>query len=206
VRDDGVVSTDDPTPAPAAPPGRKRILLLVGVAVTVLALDLATKVAAVAQIDPLRPVVVPGGFLELRLLRNPGAAFSLATGMTWLLTLVAVVVVVVIVRMARKLRSPGWAWGLGLVLGGALGNLVDRLFRAPGPLQGHVVDFVALVHDGRSIWPVFNVADSCIITGGALLVLMAFLGREPDGTRSASRTRRTASATSDNSRTEGPGA
>ena len=184
------MSTDDPTPAPAPPSGRKRIRLLVGVAVTVLALDLLTKVAVVARIDPLRPVVVPGGLLELRLLRNPGAAFSLATGMTWLLTLVAVVVVVIIVRMARRLRSAGWAWGLGLVLGGAVGNLVDRLFRAPGPLQGHVVDFVALVHDGRSIWPVFNVADSCIITGGALLVLMALLGREPDGTRTASRGQR----------------
>lgn len=185
------MSTDDPTPGPAArtalPASRTTILLLVGVAVTVLALDLLTKALAVARIDPQRPVVVPGGFLQLRLLRNPGAAFSLATGMTWLLTLVAVVVVVAIVRMARRLRSAGWAWGLGLVLGGAVGNLVDRLFRAPGPLQGHVVDFIALVHDGRSIWPVFNVADSSIITGGALLVLMAFLGREPDGSRTGSR-------------------
>lgn len=200
------MSTVDPTSAPAPPSGRKRIRLLVGVTVTVLALDLLTKVLVVARIDPLRPVVVPGGFLELRLLRNPGAAFSLATGMTWLLTLVAMVVVVVIVRMARRLRSPGWAWGLGLVLGGAVGNLVDRLFRAPGPLQGHVVDFVALVHGGRSVWPVFNVADSCIITGGALLVLMAFLGREPDGTRTESRRSTTAEPRTSDSSTGAPGA
>lgn len=181
------MSADNPAPDPAPPAGRKRIRLLVTVALTVLVLDLATKALAVARIDPEQPVVVPGGFLELRLLRNAGAAFSLATGMTWLLTIVAVVVVVIIVRMARRLRSPGWAWGLGLVLGGAIGNLVDRLFRAPGPLQGRVVDFLALVHDGRSIWPVFNIADSCIITGGALLVLMATLGREPDGSRTVSR-------------------
>lgn len=185
------MSTDNAAPDPAPPAGPKRIRLLIAVALTVLGGDVATKVLAVARIDPQQPVVVPGGFLELRLLRNPGAAFSLATGMTWLLTIVAVVVVVVIVRMARRLRSSGWAWGLGLVLGGAIGNLADRLFRAPGPLQGRVVDFVALVHDGRSIWPVFNVADSCIITGGALLVLMAFLGREPDGSRTVSRRTRT---------------
>lgn len=181
------MSTEIPALDPAPPAGRKRIRLLVVVALAVLVLDVATKVLAVARIDPQQPVVVPGGFLELRLLRNPGAAFSLATGMTWLLTIVAVVVVVIIVRMARRLRSAGWAWGLGLVLGGAIGNLLDRLFRAPGPLQGHVVDFLALVHDGRSIWPVFNVADSCIITGGALLVLMAILGREPEGGRTVSR-------------------
>ncbi|MEO6880416.1 MAG: signal peptidase II, partial [Mycobacteriaceae bacterium] len=100
-------------------------------------------------------------------------------------------VVVVIVRMARRLRSAGWAVGLGLVLAGALGNLTDRVFRDPGPLRGHVVDFLALVHDGRSIWPVFNVADSCIVCGGILLVLLAFLGREPDGTRTTSRRRST---------------
>ena len=188
------MSTDNPAPDPAPPAGRKRIRLLVVVALTVLVLDVATKVLAVARIDPQQTVVVPGGFLELRLLRNPGAAFSLATGMTWLLTIVAVVVVVIIVRMARRLRSSGWAWGLGLVLGGAIGNLVDRLFRAPGPLQGHVVDFVALVHDGSSIWPVFNVADSCIITGGALLVLMSILGREPEGSRTVPRRTRSSDA------------
>lgn len=186
VRDDGGVSTEPVSPeSTSAPSGRGRIRLLSAVTVAVLAVDLLTKVAVVAVIDPRRPVRIPGGFLELRLLRNPGAAFSLATGMTWLLSLVAVAVVVVIVRMARRLRSPGWATGLGLVLGGALGNLVDRVFRSPGPLQGHVIDFVALVHDGRSIWPVFNLADPSIVTGGALLVLMAFLGREPDGTHTA---------------------
>jgi signal peptidase II len=116
--------------------------------------------------------------------RNPGAAFSLATGYTWVLTIVAIAVVVVIARVARRLRSPGWAIALGLVLGGALGNLGDRLFRAPGPLQGHVVDMVSVfAPDGRA-WPVFNVADSAIVCGGILLVLLALTGRELDGTTS----------------------
>lgn len=191
--DDGVVSTEpsaaqSPAESPAPDPaptvsGRRRIRLLALTAITVLALDLVTKVVAVATLSPQNPVRVPGGFVELRLLRNPGAAFSLATGMTWLLSLVALGVVVVIVRMARRLHSPGWALGLGLVLGGSLGNLADRLFRSPGPLRGQVVDFVALVNDGRSIWPVFNVADPSIVIGGGLLVVLAFLGREPDGTR-----------------------
>ena len=119
------------------------------------------------------------------LVRNPGAAFSLATGYTWVLSLIAVAVVVVIARIARRLRSAGWAVALGLVLGGALGNLMDRIFRAPGPLQGHVVDVVSLFAPDGSVWPVFNLADSSIVTGGVLLVLLALTGRELDGTRVA---------------------
>ena len=126
-----------------------------------------------------------GGLVYLQLVRNPGAAFSLATGYTWVLTIVAIAVVVVIVRVSRRLRSTGWAVALGLVLGGALGNLTDRLFRSPGPLQGHVVDVVSLFAPDGRVWPVFNLADSSIVSGGVLLVLLALLGRELDGTRSA---------------------
>lgn len=112
------------------------------------------------------------------MVRNPGAAFSMATGMTWLLTLIAAAVVIGVLRIGRTLRSTLWAIGLGGVLGGALGNLVDRLFRAPGPLQGHVVDFVSV-----GWWPVFNVADSSIVCGAILLVTLTVFGFEPDGTR-----------------------
>ncbi len=163
----------------------RRVRLLVIVAALVVAADVLSKVAVVAELEPGRSVRVIGGAVYLVLVRNPGAAFSLATGMTWLLTIVAVVVVIAIVRMARKLHSTGWAWGLGLVLGGALGNLIDRLFRAPGVLQGHVVDFISVILPGGYHWPVFNLADSSIVTGGILLVLLAFLGREPDGSRAA---------------------
>ena len=90
--------------------------------------------------EPPRSLV--GSFLQLELIRNPGAAFSLGTGSTWVLTLIAVVVLVVIVRTSRRLGSTGWAWALGLLLGGALGNLTDRIVREPGLGQGHVVDFI----------------------------------------------------------------
>ncbi|MGK8524592.1 signal peptidase II [Nocardia asteroides] len=160
----------------SAPPQRLRMLLVL--AAVVLGLDLLTKTIAVAKLTPGDPVPIIGDFARLSLVRNPGAAFSMATGMTWLLTLVAAAVVVGVVRIGRTLRSLGWAIGLGLVLGGALGNLMDRLFRAPGPLQGHVVDFVAV-----GWWPVFNVADSAIVCGAILLVTLTVFGYEPNGTR-----------------------
>ncbi len=179
-REDGGVSAPSIATAP-------RVRLLSLIAVLVLAADIVTKVIAVAQLEGREPVELLGGLVYLQLVRNPGAAFSLATGYTWLLTIVAIAVVVVIVRVARRLWSTGWAVALGLVLGGALGNLTDRMFRAPGPLQGHVVDMVSLfAPDGRA-WPVFNVADSSIVGGGVLLVLLALLGRELDGTRTADR-------------------
>lgn len=169
-----------PTPAP---PARRRLPLLVAVAVVVLVVDLATKIAIVAtMVDGERIPLLLDGAVSLLLVRNPGAAFSFATGMTWLLTLVAVAVVVGIARYARRMRSRGWAVALGLVLGGALGNLIDRFFRSPGPLQGHVVDFVSV-----GWWPVFNAADSAICLGGALLVGLALWGIEIDGTRSGGR-------------------
>ncbi|MGY1947940.1 signal peptidase II [Nocardia asiatica] len=168
-------NTADPTTS-SAPQQRLRTLLVL--AAVVLGLDLLTKTIAVARLTPGDPVPIIGDFARLSLVRNPGAAFSMATGMTWLLTLVAAAVVVGVVRIGRTLRSLGWAIGLGLVLGGALGNLMDRLFRAPGPLQGHVVDFVAV-----GWWPVFNVADSAIVCGAILLVVLTVLGFEPNGTR-----------------------
>jgi signal peptidase II len=162
-----------------------KVRLLSLIAVLVLAADILTKVIGVARLEGREPLELLGGAVYLVLVRNPGAAFSLATGYTWVLTLVAIAVVVVIIRVARRLRSTGWAVALGLVLGGALGNLTDRIFRSPGPLQGHVVDTVSLFAPDGSIWPVFNLADSAIVTGGVLLVLMALLGRELDGTRSS---------------------
>ncbi|ALE74071.1 Lipoprotein signal peptidase [Pseudonocardia sp. Ae168_Ps1] len=179
------MSADPPvSETPADPAVRRRgTLLLAGIAGFVLALDLVTKIAAVATLEDREPVAVIDGLLWLTLLRNPGAAWSMATGYTWILTIVAVVVVGVIIRIARRLASTGWAIGLGLVLGGALGNLIDRFFRSPGPMRGHVVDMVAVFAPDGSVFPVFNVADSGIVCGGILLVLMALRGVEIDGTR-----------------------
>ncbi|MFC9895558.1 signal peptidase II [Nocardia sp. NPDC127579] len=156
----------------------RRLGLLLLIAVVLLGLDLLTKTIAVANLTPGDPIYLIGDWARLSLVRNPGAAFSMATGMTWLLTLVAAGVVIGVIRIGRTLRSLWWAIGLGMVLGGALGNLIDRLFRAPGPLQGHVVDFVAI-----GWWPVFNVADSAIVCGAILLVALTVFGFEPDGTR-----------------------
>ena len=123
---------------------------------------------------PGREVELLGGLVTLRESRNPGAAFGIAGGMTIVFTAVAVVVAVVIVRTSRTLTSRGWAVALGLVLGGAVGNLVDRVFRDPAPLRGAVVDFIDLPY-----WPSFNVADSGIVCGGLLALLLASRGIEP---------------------------
>lgn len=165
---------------------RRRVALLAAIAVAALAADQTSKILAVAVLQDREPVRLAGGALYLVLYRNSGAAFSLATGMTWLLTLIAIGVVLAIVRLAPRLRSGGWAVGLGLVLGGAAGNLGDRLFRAPGPLRGRVVDFLSVFAPDGSVFPVFNVADSAICVGGVLLVLLAALGHEYDGRRQPS--------------------
>ncbi|QUH00868.1 signal peptidase II [Saccharopolyspora erythraea] len=167
---------------PAGPKPRRLLALVFGIAAVALGLDIATKVAVVANLEGGPPVPILGGLVYLDVFRNPGAAFSLATGMTWLLALLAIVVVGVIIWLSRKLRSTGWAIGLGLVLGGACGNLVDRFFRAPGPMQGHVVDFISVFAPGGQYYPVFNFADSAIVCGGALVVLLSLLGRDYDGT------------------------
>ncbi|MGH3941884.1 MAG: signal peptidase II [Pseudonocardiaceae bacterium] len=168
---------------------RRRTGLLAVMAGVVLVLDVLSKVLAVAFLDPYTPVRLLGGGLYLVLVRNPGAAFSLATGLTWLLSLIALGVILVIVRLAPRLRSARYAVALGLVLGGALGNLVDRLLRAPGPLRGHVVDFLSLLAPDGSVWPVFNLADSAIVCGGALLVLLAAIGLDYDGSHQRRRPR-----------------
>lgn len=174
------MSSEENEPA-AEPVPRRRGLVLVLVAAVVLTADVVTKVAVVAALEGERPVRLLGGAVYLQLVRNPGAAFSMATGMTWVLSLIAISVVIAIIWIMPKLRSLGWAIGLGLVLAGALGNLTDRLFRAPGPLRGHVVDFVSVFAPNGDFFPVFNVADSSIVCGGALIVLLALLGRDYDG-------------------------
>jgi signal peptidase II len=153
----------------------------------VLVLDVASKLAAVEFLQNRPPIRLLDGALYLVHARNTGAAFSLGEGYTVLLSLFAAGVVAYIIGAARNLRSLGWAVGLGLVLGGAVGNLVDRVFRAPGFLRGGVVDFISLFDDGGRVWPVFNVADSCLVAGVSLLVLMIFRGIQADGTRAGER-------------------
>ena len=160
------------------PAGPRRVGLLIGVAAAVYVADVITKIIVVATLKPDRPVWLISGLLDLNLTRNSGAAFSFGTGQTVVFTAIAIGVIIFILRTSRRLRSLPWAVTLGLLLGGAAGNLTDRLLRAPGVFRGDVVDWIQLPH-----WPVFNVADSCIVCGGFLAVLLAARGIRLDGTR-----------------------
>ncbi|MEU8195898.1 signal peptidase II [Microbispora amethystogenes] len=166
---------------PARPNRARRIALLVVVATVIYALDQVSKFLVVKFLEHEEPLTVVPGALVLTVIRNAGAAFSIGTGMTIVFTVIALTVVVAIVRTARQLRSLPWAITLGLLLGGAVGNLTDRIFRSPAPFQGHVVDFIQVFPVTR--FPVFNVADSAIVCGGVLAVFLAWRGYQIDGTR-----------------------
>lgn len=141
------------------------------VALVGLALDVVTKVVAVDQLEPGRPVPLLGGLLTLRLIRNPGAAFSTGEGITPVFALAACAVLVfVLVRLVPRLGHPAWSVALGLLCAGVSGNLVDRFVRQPGVLRGHVVDFLQLPH-----WPIFNVADMCITSAAVLIMVLSVI-------------------------------
>jgi len=165
----------------SAPPRRRRVVVLACVAAFVLAADIVSKSIIVAHLRPDQPVHVLGDIFELLLTRNPGAAFSVGTGETAVFTVIAFGVIVYIARTARKLYSVGWAIALGLLLGGAMGNLGDRIFRSPGLFRGYVVDWIGVV---PRYYPIFNLADSAIVCGGILTVILALRGYHLDGTRS----------------------
>ncbi|WP_328703569.1 MULTISPECIES: signal peptidase II [Actinomyces] len=148
------------------------------IAAILIAVDQVTKLWAVAALSGRARIPIIGDLLGLVLVRNPGAAFSLATGQTWIFSLVALVVVVVVVRASRGLGSRAWTITLGLVLGGAIGNLIDRIVRAPGFLHGHVVDFID--YGGQFVG---NVADIAIVGAAGVIMVLSVLGVNLDGTR-----------------------
>jgi signal peptidase II len=156
-----------------APRGR-RALALYGTAAAVLALDQLLKQLVVSNLAGRPPVDLIGDVVQLRYTTNSGGAFSLFTGAPLFFGVMAIVIAGGIVYASRRTRPLGMLVVLGLILGGALGNLADRLFRGEGLLRGEVVDFVKV-----GIWPVFNLADSCVVVGGILLAL--FLGRAEAG-------------------------
>jgi len=161
------------------------VAVLAVTAMLAVALDQLVKELCTQNLIEGVPVRILGGLIYLSLLRNSGAAFSLGSGYTWVFPLVTLVVIGWIGYLTRKLRSVPWAIALGLVLGGALGNLGDRLFRAPGPFQGHVVDMVSLFGPYGEHFAVFNVADSCLSVGVVLAVLLELTGRQRDGSRAS---------------------
>ena len=169
---------EDPTADARNPATRRLVLSFVGLAVLVFGADQLTKVWALDNlaVGSWRPFL--GDWIQLTLVFNPGAALSFGTGMTWLLTLVAVAVTIVVIRSARRLGSRGWTLALGLLLGGALGNLFDRFFRDPGFARGHVVDFIDYFG-----WFVGNVADIAIVVAAGLIMILSVMGVRLDGTR-----------------------
>lgn len=143
-----------------------------GIVAVIVAFDQASKAWAVANLEN-GPKSIIGTDVQLRLTRNSGSAFSLFSGFTPLLALLAIVIAFVLVRAVRKTEDTWTLVALGLVLGGALGNLIDRAFRKPSFLSGHVVDFISV-----GSWPTFNVADSAITVGAVLLLVLAFVPRK----------------------------
>jgi signal peptidase II len=181
--DETATSSDEVVadPAPGAGTASRRLPLLVALlALVVLVLDQLTKAWALRALADGERVDLLGDWLGLTLVFNSGAALSFAEGMTWVLTIIALTVVVVVVRMSRRLGSAAWAVTLGLLLGGALGNLVDRFVREPGPGRGHVVDFIAYAD-----WFVGNVADIAIVAAAVLVGILTLRGIGLDGRRGA---------------------
>jgi signal peptidase II len=181
-------SPDDATEADGAddgarPPRSWRLAALFGaVGLLVLGLDQLTKALALHHLTPGEPVNVVGSLLKFNLIRNPGAAFSLGTSYTPVISAIQIIVAVGVVWLSRRLGSVGWAVAFGFLFGGAVGNITDRIFREPSPFHGHVVDFLQTPH-----WAIFNVADMAVTSAAILLVIQTLRGIKLDGTKDVGR-------------------
>jgi signal peptidase II len=159
--------------------GARYALLLIAFALIAYIIDQLTKVWVVSTMVEGQVTEVLPPVLSWHFIRNPGAAFSIGTEITWVFTIIQAFVSIAIISQVGKVASKGWAIALGLVLGGALGNLTDRLFREPTFGQGHVVDFIALPN-----FAIFNIADSAVVSGVILICLLTLRGIGLDGRRS----------------------
>ncbi|HET9858549.1 MAG TPA: signal peptidase II [Nocardioidaceae bacterium] len=173
------LSSSDQTSPDSQTPSRRRYLgLFAAIAAVGYTVDVVSKVVAVEALAGEPPVEIVGHYFTLYLARNPGAAFSTGTSYTIVLTFIAIAAAIVVTWIARRLGSLGWAIGLGFLLAGVLGNLTDRIFRSPGPLRGHVIDFFMFPS-----FPVFNVADICINIAAGVIIIQALRGIRVDGLR-----------------------
>jgi len=154
------------------------VLLFGVVGLLVLGLDQLTKALALHYLEPGDPVNVIGTLLKFNLIRNPGAAFSLGSDFTPVISTIQIVVAVGVVWLSRRLGSVGWAIAFGFLFGGAVGNITDRIFREPSPFHGHVVDFLQTPH-----WAIFNVADMAVTSAAILLVIQTLRGIKLDGSK-----------------------
>ena len=140
-------------------------------ALVVVVLDQISKALAVMHLENNEPIKVLGSLLKFSFARNSGAAFSFATGATFVFTALAFGACLGIIWYSKKISSTAWAIVLGAIFGGALGNLLDRIFRTPKGFQGHVVDFIELPH-----YPIFNLADSAIFCAAIAGIVLTFRG------------------------------
>lgn len=200
-RSDESGHTPDTTEPPSTAPGYFKagpvVMLMIGAIVVVL--DQIAKIVAVVTLEPGRPVELIGETVRLVLIRNPGAAFSMGTDLTPVLSVVAILVVLGLLWFSRRVHSRWWAWGLGLILGGAAGNLVDRVLRDPGALHGHVVDYMAV-----GWWPVFNIADACLVTGVIVVAVAVLRNIDYDGSLVSDREPESAAPTGAEPKAAGP--
>jgi signal peptidase II len=157
---------------------RKRFPRALGIALAVascgLILDQITKTLAIAHLSPGSRVPLIADVLSLFLVRNPGAAFSIGSGSAWVFTVIGALAAAVIIGVAVRLRGIPWGIALGLILGGAVGNLADRLAKPPSFGQGHVTDFIAY---GDLF--IGNVADLLVVSGVVLCLILLLSGRAP---------------------------
>jgi signal peptidase II len=182
-RPDDREETETVLPAGRTATVRAAVGILLGAAAVVVALDQWTKQLALTGLADGLPERILGGLVYLDLSFNAGAAFSFGTGVTFIFPIIAIVISAGILWLARGTRSWPWALAMGLILGGAWGNLSDRLFREPGPFRGHVVDFISLFAPGGEKFAIFNMADSALTVGVALAIGLELFGFRRDGTR-----------------------
>jgi signal peptidase II len=171
--------TATPSEARAGHVSVRAMVIVALVAIGVYGLDQLVKFLVVSNLELGDVVPLLGELLQLHFVTNSGAAFSLASGFTWVLSIIAIGVIGFIIWFARRIQSVAWAVTFGLVLGGAFGNVTDRLFREPGFGIGHVVDFLQL-------WgfpAIFNIADVAVVTGMVMFLILTLRGVGLDGQR-----------------------
>lgn len=154
----------------------RSLIAVVGLAAFVVVVDQITKIWAQNELAGQPSIQVVGDLLQFTYALNPGAAFSLGGDYTWVFTIAATAVSVAVVIFAGRVRSGWWLLALGLLLGGAVGNLVDRATQPPGFGVGYVRDFIELPN-----WPIFNVADMAVVASAGMIVVLSLLGVSATG-------------------------
>ena len=156
----------------------RSLIAVVGLAAFVVVVDQITKIWAQNELAGQPSIQVVGDLLQFTYALNPGAAFSLGGDYTWVFTIAATAVSLAVVIFAGRVRSGWWLLALGLLLGGAVGNLVDRATQPPGFGVGYVRDFIELPN-----WPIFNVADMAVVASAGMIVVLSLLGVSATGAK-----------------------